>query len=233
MLFSLSRLKSIEFICSQIALHYQSVKTLLRLHALESMLLKTAHYFLSFSLSPSVAISTLALSHSLDLWLDILLHLMQAFMQDYGRALICLSSVIIPGFLHLSHSPFIFPLSYLCESSAKLEIKQWPWLLPTAQPHKAPQVLFPPHPFSHIFPSNSSHQTHPSVLSQSACTRTRGGEHGHGEQPTLPGQVTQHKVARRRPALLREAGSPPPFEEQHRGLVGLQADESKRQLFGV
>lgn len=107
MLFSPSRLKSIGFTCPQIPLHYQFVRTLFCLPSLESMLLKIPHHSLSFSCPASVAILTLALLCSLDLWIHSLSHLMQAFMGDYVWALRCLSSVIIPGFLSFSYSPCV------------------------------------------------------------------------------------------------------------------------------
>lgn len=114
--FSLSWLKSIEFICSQIPFHYQSAKTY-RPVSTGKHAIKIVHHFLAFPCSPSMASSTLVLVHSLYLQMHILLHFKQAFMWNYIGALILLSSVVIPV------SAILSPPFTSLESSIKLEIK--------------------------------------------------------------------------------------------------------------
>lgn len=85
---------------------------------------------------------------------------------------------------------------------------------------KAPRVLFSPHPFSHILPSNSSHQTHPSVFLKQPAQKSEentGMGKGKASQGRLPSRSWPEDDK-----CCWEAGSPPPFEDQHgsRGLAG-------------
>lgn len=109
-------LKSIEFICSQILLHYQFAKAY-RPISTGKHATKIAHNFLTFPCPPSVAFSALVLLHSLIskcTFSCILSRLCETIQEHW--------SVYLLWLLQCFYNSLI-PLSYPCESSVKLEIK--------------------------------------------------------------------------------------------------------------
>lgn len=89
---------------------------------------------------------------------------------------------------------------------------------------KAPRVLFSPHPFSHILPSNSSHQTHPSVFLKQPAQKSEENT-GMGKGKASQGRLPTAEVGQKTTSAAEKLAHHLPLRTSM-GLVGLQAEES-------